>query len=460
MRSTIKPVFLARNGLLTTCLLLCAASASAETFSGKLERVLREHQLVRMVNADVETARNQIHVEQSAYYPTLTVNAGTGTHHIDRDEGVSGHYDPTEASIGLNQLITDFGATSSRVQAARVVLDKEEAERELQVQNLTLAAIEAHLQVIQAERMQTYARQSESNIKQQTSLENARMEAGRGYATDVLQAKSQLAGAEARRVMADSRMREAVNRYYAIFGEEAVVAADQLEGLAIPRDYLPASEADIVASVRQQNPDLLAAIKRAEVTVAERDAARNKELMPRVSLRLSQSHFDDYDGAPGKRDDTKAMVNFDWQFDLGMRARYVTRAADQAVLSAEEKSDYVRIQAIEEARNAWASWQTSRERLDHLVNQVNIAESFLGLARKEREMGRRSLLDILNGEVGLINAQSDATAAGIDEIIAAYRLLRATGRLTPELLRSPGIVVPADQVLPVASLDTGASVTR
>lgn len=452
-----KDIFRGRRELLATCLLLFAANASAEQeFAEKLERVLREHQLVRMVDADVETAREQVAVEKTAYFPKLTVNGGAGKQHIDRENGSGGSYDPAEVSVGINQLITDFGATSSRVQAAKVVLLKEEAERELQIQNLTLAAIEAQLQVIQAQRTQAYARQSEQNIKQQTSLESARMEVGRGYATDVLQAKSQLAGAEARRVVAESRMREAINRYRVIFGESAI-APESLEILSVPRASLPASEGDIIEIVRQQNPDVLAAIKRAEVTLAERDAVRSKELMPRLSFRLSQDHFDDYDGSPGLRDDTKAMVNFDWQFDLGMRADHVTRAADQAVLSAEEKADYVRLQAIEEARNAWASWQTSRERSEHLRNQVSIAESFLGLARKEREMGRRSLLDILNGEIGLINAQSDATAADIDETIAAYRLLRATGRLSPELFRQPGIVASAGRSLPVAALGSSSA---
>lgn len=456
MLPRIKPAFRARRELLAACLVACSASASADQgFAANLDRILREHQLVRMVDADTETAREQVDVEKAAYYPKLTVNAGAGRRNTQREEGSDGRYDPVDASVGINQLITDFGATSSRVQAAKVVLSKEEAERELQIQNLILAAIEAQLQVIQAERTQSYARQSEQNIKQQTSLEDARMEAGRGYATDVLQAKSQLAGAEARRVMADNRMRESLNRYRVIFGE-APITPERLDALAIPRDRLPSSEEAIVESVRQQNPDLLAAIKRADVTLAERDAARNRELMPRLSFRLSQEHYQDYDDTPGYRNDTKAMVNFDWQFDLGMRANYVTRAADQAIASAQEKADYVRIQAMEEARNAWASWQTSRERAEHLRNQVNIAENFLGLARKEREMGRRSLLDILNGEVGLINAQSDATAAGIDEIIAAYRLLRASGQLNLGIFRQPGIIVPADRALPVAALEDGA----
>jgi adhesin transport system outer membrane protein len=51
------------------------------------------------------------------------------------------------------------------------------------------------------------------------------------------------------------------------------------------------------------------------------------------------------------------------------------------------------------------------ERTNYLINQAQISGNFLDLARKERELGRRSLLDLLNGEVALINAQSDAAAA-------------------------------------------------
>jgi adhesin transport system outer membrane protein len=105
---------------------------------------------------------------------------------------------------------------------------------------------------------------------------------------------------------------------------------------------------------------VVAADGRAEVTLAERDVQRARELMPRLALQLNQIHYKDYDGIKGDRDDTKAMVRFDWAFDLGMKAARVTEAADQSVISAREKAAYVRIQALEEGRNAWVGWQTAR----------------------------------------------------------------------------------------------------
>jgi len=142
------------------------------------------------------------------------------------------------------------------------------------------------------------------------------------------------------------------------------------------------------------------------------------------------------------------MVRFVWTLDLGMKAARVTEAADQSVLSAREKAGYVRVQALEEGRNAWVGWQTARERTNYLINQAQISGNFLELARKERELGRRSLLDLLNGEVALINAQSDAAAARVDEVIASYRLLRSIGGLNPDVVRNPGMVIPADKLLP------------
>lgn len=418
---------------------------------------------MRMVDADVATAKAQIGVEQTAYYPKFSIGVGVGRQQIERDQGTTGGFNPSEVSLGINQLITDFGHTQARVNAASTVFEKETKERMLQRQNLVLAAIEAQLQVVKTERSLRYAQQSEANIKRQTALENARMEAGKGYATDVLQAKAQLAGAEARRVIADSKKSESLNRYAAVF-QEVPSNPETLQALQIPEAFLPKTESEIEAIVFAQNPDVIAAGERARVTLSERDVQRAKELMPRLSLQITQPTYNDYEGVSGNRRDVKSMLRFDWQFDFGMRALKVTNAADQAVVSAQQKADYVRRQALEEARNAWVSWKTSRERTSHLLNQVELSGKFLELARKERELGRRSLLDILNGEVAQINAQSEAVGAKVDEIIASYRLLRSVGGLSVDVIRAPGMVVDANELLlpilvtkTVRSVDTSAS---
>mgnify|MGYP001810298252 FL=1 len=71
--------------------------------------------------------------------------------------------------------------------------------------------------------------------------------------------------------------------------------------------------------------------------------------------------------------------------------------------------------------------RVAREQSRMLQEQMDLQKQFLEFARKERELGRRSLLDVLNGETQLLNAEGDYAAAQIDLILSAYRVIRAYG---------------------------------
>jgi adhesin transport system outer membrane protein len=409
------------------------------SFKSRVHLVLNEHYLAKMVDADLVAAKAQVNAERSAYFPKVDLKASTGYQDIDRDVGASGTYDPKEVSLSLNQLVYDFGATAAKVDVARQVSEKESLENALQRQNLIFAAVEAHLELVKAHRLKQYAEKSEENVRVLTQQENARVDAGKGYATDVLQAKAQLASAEARRVVANSDLNIAENRYRAVYGYLPPLATE-LEGLTVPAALLPASLSEVEQQVQEASPDVLAAKARHQVAQASLHATSKSEYMPRVDLALSHARYEDRDGTEGSRDDSLATLNFRWNFDTGSKASHLVTAANAQAISESEKANYVFVQSVEEARNAWNSWGMSRDRTRYLLNQVEISKLFLKLALKERSYGRRSLLDILNAATALINAESAAAEAELDEALSAFRLLRASGRLDLELFDNPGVV--------------------
>jgi adhesin transport system outer membrane protein len=73
--------------------------------------------------------------------------------------------------------------------------------------------------------------------------------------------------------------------------------------------------------------------------------------------------------------------------------------------------------------------ETAKNNAKYLRDQAGILAKFLELARKERKMGRRSLLDVLSAEVSLNNSQSGAASAEADVVIQTYSLLQAMGKL-------------------------------
>lgn len=408
--------------------LIFSASTYATPLQDLLTQTLQHHSLIQAVKADVKSVESQLKAEKTNWYPKLTASAKRGKEDIEREVGQNSNLSSTQLSMGVNQLLWDFGATDRGIDRVTHVLENKHFEYDLQRQNIILAGTEAYIKVRKAHEVLEHAKRSEDNIKQQASLESARIDAGRGYSTDLLQAKAQLAGAQARRVAAEGTLNETQNRFLAVFGRYA----EQPEALvfpALPSDKIPASLDALLIKVKDTNPDVLPARSRVEVARSEAEQIKAKEYYPRFSASLEKRHLKDVEGVEDTRNENSLSVGVDWQFDLGLRQRHTVTAAHEQIFSKQETADYVLSQATEEARNAWNGLQTATARKVYLKDQVDIAAQFLKLSRTERELGRRSLLDVLSGETTLINAQSDLVAAEADVLIAGFRVLRSMGQL-------------------------------
>lgn len=419
--------------ILGSTYLLLSAGLHASPLQDLLRQTLQTHALMQAVEADVKSVESQLKAEKANWYPKFSAHVQTGKDDIRRNIGENSNLTNTQVVFGLHQLLWDFGATDQGITRVTHVVENKNLERDLQRQNLILAGTEAYIKVKKAHEVLEHAKRSEENIKQQASLESARIDAGRGYSTDLLQAKAQLAGAQARRVGAEGALNEAQNRFLAVFGQYAEQPS-ALRFPLLPTEQMPASLDALLHQVKSTNPDVLPALSRAEIARIEARQLKAKEFYPRVSASLENRHLEDVEGVEDTRHENALWVEADWQFDLGMRQSHSVSAANEQIVSKQETADYVLLQATEEARNAWNGLQTAIARRAYLRDQVDISAQFLKLSRTERELGRRSLLDVLSGETTLINAQSDLVAADADVSIAGFRVLRAMGRLNLESL--------------------------
>jgi adhesin transport system outer membrane protein len=77
---------------------------------------------------------------------------------------------------------------------------------------------------------------------------------------------------------------------------------------------------------------------------------------------------------------------------------------------------------------------TARQRVALLENAVNIASEIFTARHKLREAGKKPILNMLDAENEVINAQINYTSATFDERIAIYQLMLAMGRLNAAYL--------------------------
>jgi adhesin transport system outer membrane protein len=141
------------------------------------------------------------------------------------------------------------------------------------------------------------------------------------------------------------------------------------------------------------------------------------------------------DGKRGvDKDETIAKVELSMDFDLGMSAFGRIDAARANYAARTNKTISLEKATRRQVLDSWQQLQTAKRRAHTLGEQSKISAAFLELARKERELGNRSLLEVLAGETDLINAQSDSVAAKADILIGTLNLLDILGQLSLEQL--------------------------
>lgn len=404
-------------------------SSLAEPLSDLLPEFLNNHNLAKAAKLDISAAQQTAIVAKGGWYPSLNVTLTGGNEQQNKPSGSdNSNMVSREADFIITQRLWDGGATSSAVRTAELSQLQAEAIYTTTRSSLLLRGFSAYINVIRAAEGLGYAQRSEDNIKKQTELEDALVKRGAGFSTDVLQAKVQLAGAQARLSRAEGALAVAINAYRGVFNKEPG-PIDSLVKPTLPVDLIPADVEEAVKQAMANNAFLVANNLTGQIAMEAVNAARASSYSPTVDGVFDYKWKKDVSATAGKQRETFAKVEINFPFNLGFTAINTLKASQKAHSAANFRYADAKT-AIEEAtRNAWEQLKTAKTNAELLSNQANIAAEFLEFARKERTLGRRSLLDVLNGETALINSSSDAASAEIDIAIAVFTLLDAMGEL-------------------------------
>ena len=388
---------------------------------------------MKAAEADITGARERVQSAVGGWYPQLNLSSFYGKEKQNNFASDDTLFVTREFDITVTQLLWDFGVTNSQIRTAQLQLEQVQSQLIAQRQDVLLRALSAHVNVRRAQEVLRFAQQSEENIKAQAALENALVERGAGLSTDVLQAKVQLAGAEARRVQSEGALEVALNTYRTLFADFPR-DPDSLEVIELPDFLLPESVEEAVQLSFEGNPNLRASLVGARIAEETIETTRATEFYPTFELIGEVKFKKEVGGTAGFERETLGRLQFTYPFNLGFTAVNSLRAAEADSTAAARRVADLQDQTEEQARNAWSNYQTARRNAELLHNQANIAGEFLDQARKERQLGKRSLIDVLGGETALINAQSDAASADADVIIASLPLMSIMGQLGVEVV--------------------------
>ena len=394
--------------------------------------LLKTDRRIAAAAEDMAAAKQRSSAASGDWFPTLKVTSWAGREWIDNPTGSDTTLNTKQTDLTVTQLITDFGKTDSKVVRSQIASQQSEVSYQLITQTLINDAASAYANLYRAGIQLKYAIESEANLAKQLALEQARLKAGGGVAADVLQVQAQLSGAQARRIRAQAQVQIANSRFFNLFGS-TIASIENLVRPAAPSG-LPASVDQAIKQAQETNLTIKNAVLSTQSARESVRGDRAESYFPKFELSYDQKHKDNVSGTVGLKKENLVKAQMSWSFNLGGAGINTVRAAEHTEAAASYRQTDTEKNAREQVAIAWQGLIAARQTAVAFAGQVAAVSKFLELARKERALGSRSLIDVLNGETGLLNAQSDAISAEIDELLSGYAVLQSLGQLSEAMV--------------------------
>jgi outer membrane protein TolC len=412
--------------------------------------VLKSNPRVKAAQADHASALSrEAETRRRLWRPNVDLTAEGGIQKYSTESITSPWRDVDRVALRGNQLLFDFGRSDRQVDEFGAVASQAGAVAGATGEGLLLEALTAHWSVLRARLVLDFSRRSEASVRNLTRMESSLVELGKGYESDVLQAKVQLAGAEARRIRAEGALDIADARVRALYGSQS--ARLTFDQVAVPLEgRLPANLKAAHEAALANNKQLQVGLYRSRALDKRLAFTELKETRPKLELITEAGNRRNWDSAiDGARvHDLKVLLQLSWNFNAGGAAGHADESVRQDLSASIQREAEARELVLEQVSIAWRNLMVARQNKDTLANQVRIAAKFFEMATAERQLGRRTLLDVLTAEVALINAMSDLVATEVDGILASLTLLQSTGLLDMEALAFTAV----ESALPSAAL--------
>ena len=299
------------------------------------------------------------------------------------------------------------------IMAARAGLDNAE-------NNIFLSAANAYVDVLRDEEAASIRRNNVRVLQRQLTAANDRFDVGEGTRTDIAQAESRLAAAEAGLAQADAQLEISRALFVRIVGR----MPNQLQ--PVPDFVLPQSLDEATRLARDNNPQLLAAYYNELAGDAAIDVAR---AAGRPSLSLQGSLVASRETILGIEETDQATIGAQLSipiFSGGLNRSRVRQAEHARTRLGFESRDTER--AVDQTiAQVWAQMQAARQIVETSSRQVAAAEVAFEGVTLEQQVGTRTQLDVLDAEQETLNARLNLINAERDLDAAIFQLLSVIG---------------------------------
>lgn len=408
---------------------------SAQNLQTTIGEAVSNHPIVKERLNNYNSTKNDIEIAKSGYYPKLDLIMGAGSENTKRSNQPN-QADKTfdlsvyQNSLTLTQNIFKGFQTQNRVtkeehknlSAAYSYVEK--------VNSIAFETVDAYINVIkQKELLENALENIKINEEIFTKVKKL-YDSGLTTLSEVNKIEASLSLAKSNYVTVENTLLDYKYKLEKVVGKNINVSSLESPTMDIK---LPVSLQEALDFAIQNNPSLLVSdynIKQLQAAHSESKSA----YYPQIDIEVSQNMNKNLSGIEGEDDRFRAMAYLKYNLFNGFADKELIQKNLTEISKESETKNSLKRALTEQISLAWAANDKLSEQLEHLNKYKDYASQTLTLYKKEYDLGRRSLLDLLSAQNDFIQSKAQIINSQNALTFAKYRVLDSMGILVSNVL--------------------------
>ena len=380
-------------------------------------------------------AGQDVNEGRAGYMPTvdLTYESNRQTYDYPSNAGVANQKYTTRGwKLSLNQNLFQGLQTYNTVK--QLGYDQQVRYFELldTSESMALQTVQAYQDVLRYRQLVNTAQENYAIHKGIYQQIEQKVQAGVGRRVDLEQAAGRLALAESNLLTDTSNLHDVSARYARLTGSEPSAQLNELPALteALPRNN------ELIKNAVLHNPAYLGSLASIRSAAAEVNARRGA-FSPTLDLQASKAPTDNYDGYTGRTNMSSVAVIFNMNLFRGGADRARLGSSSEKLNTTKDLRDKVCRDMRQTLSIANNNIIKIKQQMASLRQHELSTEKARDAYRKQFDIGQRTLLDVLDSENELFDAQRAYINAQSDYKVAEATVLGNSGRLLETLRLKP-----------------------
>lgn len=410
-------------------LLLSTSPAWAVDLRDAVQSALATNPEIRQAVSNRGATEEELQQGKGLYYPTISVEGSAGIEDLRnptrRQLGIASHtLYPVEGDLIFDELVYDSGGREAEIRRQAARSDAAAARVQERSEFVALNTARTYIDYVLQQRLVAIAQDNVTFHEKLAGDLREGVAKGSISIADQQQAEERLAAARAKVTQAQQDLDTAGITFRTYTGI-------QIDTVSLPPDVsscMPATLDEAEAAARNENPRVREAMADLATTREEIRAAK-AALGPKFSIEGRARAGHDIDGFEGRTTDLQARGVIRWTLYNGGTKEANVREQQQRSNEVHGRLFSQTRSAEEDVRQAWSRLQNQTALTTELETQGRISDDLLLSYREQFNIGRRSLLDVLDAQNSRYVVEQQTETARLAKLYAQYETLAAENRL-------------------------------